>query len=98
MLSNDNKGTDTEQRDSQTPRYWEQEEVEKFSHFLHIICKEQYSTLFINQNNRRLVPLLKVFIYGKLHQMARPAWEMHGDTTGSCWQQWGRFQTEQTMT
>lgn len=71
-LINNNRGTDTEHRDLQTPRYSEQGGAEKSSRLLiHITSTVHCSQ---KQNKRRLVALLKwevLFIYRKLHQMAK---------------------------
>jgi hypothetical protein len=63
----DNKGTDTEQRDLLTPRYPEQEGVEKFSRSFHITSKVHGSHTHTKKeksvkryNPKRLVALLKV--------------------------------------
>lgn len=60
-LSNDDKGTDTEQKGLRTPTYPEREGVEKFSHLLHITttvhCPQKKKERY---NMKSLVALLKV--------------------------------------
>jgi len=71
-LINNNRGTDTEHRDLQTPRYSEKEGVEKSSRLLiHITSTVHCSQ---KQTKKRLVALLKwkvLFMYRKLHQIAK---------------------------